>query len=92
MSKPRKYQLQDIEKIKHFHGRALLANEQRTGKTLEALWTAKLFPEARPIVVVCQKTPKWEWVRQSVEHIGIRGVVLKGTKIPKTNPIKNPEL
>jgi SWI/SNF-related matrix-associated actin-dependent regulator of chromatin subfamily A-like protein 1 len=79
-TKPYQFQRQCCAKIEAFNGRALLAAEVGTGKTIVSLLWAKRNPEARPVIVVCPASLKWNWEREALVHFGVRSIVLSGTK------------
>ena len=58
----------------------MVADEQGLGKTIEALFYAQRHPELRPIVVVCGASLKWQWELEASRHIGMRALVLDGTR------------
>jgi SWI/SNF-related matrix-associated actin-dependent regulator 1 of chromatin subfamily A len=61
-----------------FNGRALLADEMGLGKTIQALYYVHKKPSARPCIVVCPASVKWNWEREAQKHFGIRCEVLEG--------------
>lgn len=80
------YQKRGVRDLhEYFDGRALLADEQGLGKTLQALYYAwKYLPEdpPGPIVIVVPATGKTNWKRQAAEHLGLRVTVLSHQKVP----------
>jgi SWI/SNF-related matrix-associated actin-dependent regulator 1 of chromatin subfamily A len=78
MSKLRPYQKEGVKQIIRFNGRALLADEMRLGKTIQALWYLKLRPKIRPALVICPANAKWVWEEQAWEHIRMDSKVLEG--------------
>lgn len=80
-TKPFPYQAKGVRKIHHFDGRALLADEMGLGKTLQALLYAREMPDARPIVVVCPASLKWNWEREARLHVGMQCHILEGRTV-----------
>jgi SWI/SNF-related matrix-associated actin-dependent regulator of chromatin subfamily A-like protein 1 len=62
--KLRPYQIQGIELIEHFNGRALLADDMGLGKTAQALVWTKIHPEEKPVLIVCPGGLKINWERE----------------------------
>lgn len=81
-TKPYAYQSDGALQIERFGGRALLADEQGLGKTLTSLLWARRNPEARPAVVVCPASVKYNWQAEALRHFGLRADVLEGTRPP----------
>lgn len=84
MTTLKKYQRKGVRQIERFNGRALLADEQGLGKTIQVLAWCKKHPELRPIIVVCPAIVKWVWKSQAQKHVGIRSTILSGRKPLKT--------
>ena len=84
-TKPYPYQLEGVNKIVEFGGRALLADEMGLGKTLQALLYIRDYLEKGPIVIVCPATIKWTWSGQAKQHIRRHATVLE-TKTPPRRP------
>lgn len=80
VTKPFPYQEEDVRQIEEFDGRALVAGEMGVGKSLEALLYCYDHPNLRPIIVVCPKSLKWNWVKEAFTHIGMKSIVLEGGK------------
>lgn len=78
MTKPFPYQLRGVRRLEAMGGRGLLADEPGLGKTLQALLFAARNPSARPAVVVCPASLKWQWAAEAARHIGMRSMVLEG--------------
>lgn len=85
MTIPFAYQLESVAKIEQFDGRALLSLEMGMGKTFISLMYLQNHPELRPAVVVCPASLKWNWEAESKRHIGMRAVVLEGTRPRRSN-------
>ena len=79
------FQKKGVRKMIHFGGRALLADEQGLGKTIQALEYCARTGGTGPIVVICPAVAKWVWYGQALEHYGKRGIILEGQKPPRWN-------
>lgn len=80
-----KFQREDVQQVHRFFGRALIANEMGTGKTVEALAYVYYCMKADgPVVVVCPASIKWNWQNECLHHFGMRAIVLEGKKPPKS--------
>lgn len=86
MTKLRPFQEEGVQKIYQFRGRALLADEQGLGKTIQSLAWIHHIPKRRPVVIICPATLKWTWQAEASMHFGMRAAILEGTK-PKPGPI-----
>lgn len=74
MTKLYPYQREGVNTmIRTFHRRALLGDEMGLGKSIQALKAS--IP---PVVIVCPASLKWNWEREVVTHVGVRGHVLEG--------------
>lgn len=83
-TKPYKFQIQGVRRIKRFKGRALLADEMGLGKTLSSLLYAEEEKDnIKTIVVVCPASTKYHWEEEARKHLGMRAEVLSGRKTPK---------
>lgn len=83
-TKPRDFQVEDAEDIvREFEGRCLLANQMGLGKSLTALMVALLLKNARPVIVVCPASLKWNWEHEALFHCGMRAEVLETRKVPR---------
>lgn len=60
-------------------GRALLADEQGLGKTVQALSLIQRNPSWLPAVIVCPASLKYQWRRLAMEHVGMKARVLSST-------------
>lgn len=92
MITPYLFQLQDVRRIERWHGRSLIAFEMGLGKTVTALHYALRNPTARPIIVVCQASIKWQWQREAARHARLRGEVLSGNRPSKAGFANVPQL
>lgn len=79
-TKPFNYQRECFNEIEAFGGRALLAMQMGTGKSLVSLLWAKRNPEIRPIIIVCPASLKWNWHREVIKHFGMSAEILEGRK------------
>lgn len=86
MIKLRPDQLKDVRQMHHFHGRVLLANQMRLGKTIVTLQWLVERPDVRPAIVVSPEIGKWHWEEQALQHFNIRGAILEGMTPPKKPP------
>lgn len=74
----RPFQELGVRGIYHFHGRAILADEQGLGKTLQALsWIFRL-PKRRPVLIVTPSSIKYAWQAEADLHFRLRATVLEG--------------
>ncbi len=77
------HQVEGVRKLIKFKGRALLADEMQTGKTIQVLKYIKHMQ--KPTVVICPAIAKRVWRDQAREHIRTQGIIIEGTKPPKRN-------
>ena len=77
---PFPYQFKGIYGIEQTKGRALLADEMGCGKTLQAMGWAALYPERRPVLIVCPATLKFNWADELMKHLGKDSITLSGKK------------
>jgi SWI/SNF-related matrix-associated actin-dependent regulator of chromatin subfamily A-like protein 1 len=82
MTKPILYQKECALEIEAFDGRALVTLEPGLGKSFTGLLWAKWNPDARPIIIVCPPSLKWNWQRECKQHFGWDSRILVGTKPP----------
>lgn len=87
LTTPKDYQLEGALKIREWGGRALLADEMGLGKTLQALYYCFKKKKARPIVVVCPASLKYNWEREAAKHVGMLCEVVEGRKPPRRKPM-----
>lgn len=86
MSKPYPYQLEGLDHIDYFDGRALLALEMGLGKTPISLWWAKRN-KTWPTVIVSPASLKWNWRSEIAKYLRMNCTILNGTKPEKQNVI-----
>lgn len=68
------YQVTGVEFLQQSDARALLADEQGLGKTIEALALIKLHRETLlPAIVVCPTTVKLQWHHEIINKCGVAG-------------------
>ena len=79
-TKPYIFQVKDARAISAFDGRCLVGNEMGTGKSLISLLWAYRHPEARPIIIICPATIKWNWQHECAQHFGWNAEVIEGTR------------
>lgn len=78
---PRPYQLQGVDCVEDFNGRALLADDMGLGKTIQALLCLQRLPDAFPAVVVCPAAVKYHWQHEAQQALNTRVSVLE-TRTP----------
>jgi SWI/SNF-related matrix-associated actin-dependent regulator 1 of chromatin subfamily A len=79
------FQMEGALAIRAFGGRALLADEMGLGKTIQALYWLWRSKSARPCVVVCPASVKYNWEREA-KRFGLLAEVLEGTTPPRRQP------
>jgi SWI/SNF-related matrix-associated actin-dependent regulator of chromatin subfamily A-like protein 1 len=78
---PFPYQSKGIAFIENKNGRALVADEQGTGKTLEALGYLQLHLKLRPAIIIVPASLKLNWEREAEHWLpNPRVEILSGTK------------
>lgn len=78
MTKLLPFQNEGVLGIYHFAGRALLADEQGLGKTIQALDWIRRLPKLRPAIIVCPSSVKYSWQSEASNHFGLRTEVIEG--------------
>lgn len=74
------FQKQGVRAIYELKGRALLADEQGLGKTIQSLsWIHKL-KRVRPVLIVCPSSVKYMWQDEAAKHFGMRIEVIEGNR------------
>lgn len=84
MTELRPFQFEGCRQIYRFRGRALLADDQGLGKTIQALYWVRKIPRYRPVVIVAPASMKWTWQIEAAMHFNMRTEVLEGNR-PKHN-------
>ncbi len=74
----RPFQEEGVRGIYRFRGRALLADEQGLGKTIQALTWIRRLPRRRPVVIVTPSSVKFTWQAEAMAHFNMRLEVLEG--------------
>ena len=72
------FQKEGVLGIYKFRGRALLADEQGLGKTLQALEWVRRTSKRRPAVIVTPSSVKYSWQAEALLHFNMRTTVLEG--------------
>lgn len=83
----RPFQLEGVRQIYLFRGRALLADEQGLGKTIQALYWIKKIPKRRPVIIVTPASVKYTWQSEAALHFGMRTEVLEGRQRGGIKPL-----
>lgn len=87
MTKLRPFQLEGVQRIYQFRGRALLADEQGLGKTIQALYWIRKIPNRRPVIIVTPAAVKYTWQSEAALHFGMRAEVLEGHQKGRLTPL-----
>lgn len=74
---PYTFQLECVQEIESFQGRALVVLTQGLGKTLTSLIYLNNHPEILKALVVCPASVKWVWEGQIRQHLDTRAEVLQ---------------
>lgn len=77
-TKLKPFQWEGVLSMRDFDGRALLADEQGLGKTLQALTWIRKLPKLRPAIIVTPASLKYNWQAEAALHFGMRAEVLEG--------------
>jgi len=80
MTKLRPFQLEGVKEIYKFRGRALLADEQGLGKTIQALYWILKCKKRRPVVIVTPASVKYAWQAEAALHLNMRVEVITGRR------------
>ena len=83
MKKALPHQPAAINKMRKLGGRVLLADDMGLGKTYCALTFARKMVNARPVLVVCPASLKYNWEREARVLAGMSSIVCEGQKPPK---------
>lgn len=74
------YQVKAVEFLQQADARALLADEQGLGKTIECLALIKLHQQTLlPAVIICPTTVKLQWMHELINKAGIKLVQVIGS-------------
>lgn len=84
------FQDEGVRGIYGFRGRALLADEQGLGKTIQALYWVKKIPKRRPAVIVAPSTVKYTWQAEAALHFGMRIDVIDGQRPKRKMTLPGP--
>lgn len=71
----RPYQRAAVHFLELSGGRALIADDQGLGKTIEALAYLQQHPELRPVLVICPSSVKINWLRETRKWVQTNGRV-----------------
>lgn len=74
------YQATAIRFLDATDGRGLIADEQGTGKTIEALAWLRAHPENRPVLIVCPATVKGMWAKEVAKWLGDTNPIILKSK------------
>lgn len=77
MTKLFPYQVEGVQKIEAFKGRALLADQMGLGKSIMCLEWLKTQPSLRPALIICPAFLKYNWERECKIHMNWRSEVLE---------------
>lgn len=77
---PKKFQVQGVRFLEARGGCGIVGDEMGLGKTLQAIGFMAIHPEIVPAVIVCPAVVKLHWMRQLLQHAGIRSEILEGRK------------
>ncbi len=78
----RPFQEEGVRGIWLLHGRALLADEQGLGKTIQSLEWIRRIPRRRPAFIITPASLKYAWQAEAA-HFGMRTEVLEGHRPKK---------
>lgn len=80
MTKLVPFQLKNCKRIYTMRGRALLADEQGLGKTIQALYWIRKLPNRRPAIIVTPSSVKYQWQAEASLHFDMRLEVIEGNR------------
>lgn len=78
----RHFQEEGVQFIESKNGRALIADEMGTGKTMQALGWLQLHPELRPAVMIVPATAKINWRNEIVIWMSKMDIQILSGEIP----------
>lgn len=78
MTELKPFQLKGARAIYQFKGRALLADEQGLGKTIQSLFWVMKCAKRRPVVIVTPASVKYAWQAEAALHFDMRAEVIEG--------------
>jgi SWI/SNF-related matrix-associated actin-dependent regulator of chromatin subfamily A-like protein 1 len=84
------FQEAGVEFLEFAGGRAILADEMGTGKTIQTLAFAQLHKDVRPFVIVCPASLKLNWKYEAITWLDTKDeiqVINSGKKVPITGDI-----
>lgn len=76
---PFNYQVRGARALHRMRGRGLLADDMGLGKSIQALMFADRHPQARPIIIVCPASLKYNWANEARKHFNWPATVLEST-------------
>ena len=76
------HQKQGVRTIERHGGRALLFDDMGLGKTLQVGWWLKRNPQCRPCIIICPSSLKYNWQRELLLHMGLRGYICESRTPP----------
>lgn len=74
------FQEEGVGRIYSFRGRALLADDQGLGKTIQALSWIHRIRKRRPVVIVTPASMKYTWQAEAAMHLNLHAEVLEGRR------------
>lgn len=90
----RPYQLEGVQILDKWGGRALLGDDMGLGKTPQAIGYLQLHPEDRPAVIACPATLKYHWADKIDEWMTFGKVVniIDGRYNPEAGPLPEADI
>jgi len=76
--KLRRFQIRAVRFTEKRNGRVIIGDEMGLGKTAEAIAWAAINPKARPALVICPASVKYNWEDELRINAGLRCTVLSG--------------
>lgn len=83
--KLRRYQKQGVKHIDIFKNGAIIGDEMGLGKTLQALGYLQLYPNKRPVVIVCTSSNKIYWMRMCYQWLNSCSVQIINSRSDEIN-------